>query len=116
MNITRNIPLDQLGEALTRLPTTISVSVDETLHLPRLLTYAKALCPVATGALRDTIKITRPTNTTAQLTAGTPTVTYAAHVHDGTSRMPPRPFLLQALQAERDQIPHEITGRLIQRL
>ena len=116
MNITRNIPIERLGETLTSLPLSIMVSVDETLNLTRTLTYAKSFCPVATGALRDTIRLTRPTNTKALLVAGGPHVTYAAHVHDGTSRMTPRPFLLQALQADRDQISNEITGRLIPRL
>ena len=116
MNITRNIPIQRLGDALTQLPQNIAVSVDETLDLPRVLVLAKALCPVATGALRDSIKITRPSNTSTQLSAGGPQAPYAAYVHDGTSRMQPRPFLLQAITAEKTQIPQEITGRLIPRI
>lgn len=116
MNIARNIPIQRLGDALTRLPQNIAVSVDETLELPRVLVLAKALCPVATGVLRDSIKITHPTNNKAILSAGGPQAPYAAYVHDGTSRMQPRPFLLQALAAEKTQIPIEITGRLIPRL
>jgi hypothetical protein len=38
-------------------------------------------------------------------------VDYARHVHDGTSRMPPRPFLLQAMIQERLRYAREMLGK-----
>ena len=116
MNTTKTIPITQLHEALNRLPEAIQASADHALNLPRTIQLAKTLCPAKTGALRETIKIHRPTNTEAHLTAGDTTVTYAQAVHDGTSRQAPRPFLLQAIQAETHNIAQTIIQGTVTRL
>jgi len=108
MNTTINIPIAQLATALRTLPEAIQASADTALNLPTAQALAKTLCPARTGALRETIKVSRPSNTEAFLTAGDPSVTYAQMVHDGTSRQAPRPFLYQALQAETPRITQEI--------
>lgn len=59
---------------------------------------AKILAPVDTGALRGSISSTitgdgRSGHMDAEIG---PTVDYAVHVHDGTSRMAGRPFLTDA--------------------
>jgi hypothetical protein len=70
-----------------------------------------------TGALRESIRVERPSQYTARLLAGgggytNPLtgrpVNYARYVHDGTSRMPPRPFLAHALLSEKLSIAREI--------
>ena len=116
MNTTKTIQATQLPEALRTIPEAIQASADTTLNLTRTLTLAKALCPVKTGALRETIKIHRPTSNEAYLTAGDATITYAKAVHDGTSNQPPRPFLHQALHAETQHITQEIIHGTVTRL
>ncbi|MCW4012855.1 MAG: hypothetical protein NWF07_07665 [Candidatus Bathyarchaeota archaeon] len=110
MKTTKTIPITQLADALRNLPIAIQASTDKTLNLTKAHQLAKTLCPTKTGALRETIRVIRPSNTEANLTAGTPTVTYAKPVHDGTSKQPARPFLHQALHAET----HNITQAIIQ--
>jgi len=116
MNTTRTIQAKQLPEALRQLPEAIQASADLALNLTRTIQLAKTLCPAKTGALRETIKVNRPTNTEAHLTAGNPTITYAQQVHDGTSNQPARPFLLQALQAETHNIAQTIIQGTVTRL
>ena len=43
-------------------------------------------------------------------------VDYARHVHDGTSRMPTRPFLLQAVILERLRYAREILRKTMEAL
>ena len=116
MNTTKTIPLTQLHEALRMLPEAIQASADHALNLPRTIQLAKTLCPAKTGALRETIKIHRPTNTETHLTAGDTTVTYAKAVHDGTSKQAARPFLTQALHAETHQIAQTVIQGTVTRL
>ncbi len=54
---------------------------------------AKTLCPVDTGALRDSISV-ECGETGADIVAGTD---YAAYVEFGTSKMAPQPYLVPAL-------------------
>lgn len=61
-------------------------------------TAAKARCPVDTGRLRGSINW-RIVIEGGQLVAYVGTnVSYAIYVHEGTSRMPGRPFLVQGVQ------------------
>ena len=82
--------------------------------LPRVLELARAFCPVLTGALRDSIRVERPGALRARLVAGGGVVVYARHVHDGTSSMPARPFLLQALIAESPRVARDILMGAVQ--
>lgn len=116
MNKTLNIRATELAEALRSIPEAILASADEALNLTRVKAQAEKLCPVKTGALRDTIRVHRPSNTEATLTAGGNGVTYAEAVHDGTSRQTPRPFLLQALQSEVQRIAQMIAQDSVTRL
>ena len=54
---------------------------------------AKSICPVDTGALRDSISITTVGNR-AEISANTD---YAAYVEFGTSQMAPQPYLVPSL-------------------
>ncbi len=119
MRITKTIQLSELAYELQILPQRITATADQALNLPKVLAIAKANCPTRTGALRESIRVERPDNQTAKLKAGGTTYTnpetgkpvdYAGHVHDGTSRNPPRPFLAEALQSQRDQIANELLG------
>lgn len=54
---------------------------------------AKSICPVDTGALRDSISVSMEGNR-AEISANTD---YAAYVEFGTSQMAPQPYLVPSL-------------------
>ena len=120
MKVSKPVRLVDLGIELQLIPQTLQEAADMCLQLPRMLTFARAFCPVRTGALRDSIRVERPSSLSAKLVAGgrghvNPLtgreVDYARHVHDGTSRTPARPFILQAVIAERLNTGREILNR-----
>jgi len=120
VKVSKPIRLEDLGMELQLIPQTLQEAADLCLQLPRMVTFAKAFCPVRTGALRDSVRVERPSLLAAKLVAGggghvNPLtgreVDYARHVHDGTSRTPARPFLLQAVLAERLATSREILYR-----
>ena len=109
MKVTRRIRLDDLGLELRMIPQKIEGAAQATLQMPFMVAAAKAFCPVDTGALMASVRAEMRGDLSAALVAGgggfiNPRtgrpVDYARHVHDGTSRMPARPFLLQAIIAE----------------
>ena len=61
--------------------------------------YAKRLCPVDTGNLRNSITHTSDDDTAY---IGT-NVEYAPYVHDGTMRMSPNPFIKNAMEKNKNQ-------------
>ncbi len=75
---------------------------------PIFVRSAKRFTPVDTGALRKSIgyrvNVKLPSlrfgsvNRSINPKSGRPASTYAGYVHDGTSRMGPRPFLTQSLK------------------
>jgi len=120
MKVSKTVRLEDLGTEMQLIPQSLQEAADLCLQLPRMLTFARAFCPVRTGALRDSIRVERPSLFTAKLVAGggghvNPLtgreVDYARHVHDGTSRTPARPFILQAVLAERLNTGREILYR-----
>jgi len=120
VRVSKTVRLEDLGTELALIPGSLQEAADLALQLPRMLVFARAFCPVRTGALRDSIRVERPSSLSAKLVAGggghvNPLtgreVDYARHVHDGTSRMPARPFLLQAVMAERLNTGREILNR-----
>jgi HK97 gp10 family phage protein len=64
---------------------------------------ARAIVPVDTGALRDSIRAEMTGQTEGRLSAGGGGVDYAVYVHEGTSRMSARPFLAQAMDHQRGE-------------
>ncbi len=125
MNTIRATTPERLGEELAKLTNAIEESADQALNLPRMHALAQAGCPVASGALRDSIRVIRPSTTSALLAAGgleyiNPVtgrpVTYARAVHDGSSRQAPRPFLEQAVMAEKHRVAKEIALGSVTRL
>jgi hypothetical protein len=108
--ITKRIRLEDLGLELRLLGNRIGEAGHEALGLDNMALAAKAYCPVDTGALIASVRAERRGPLETALVAGgiqymNPKtgrpVDYARHVHNGTSRMPARPFLLQAVLAER---------------
>ena len=95
---------------LDLLNSAIRGSVDQALMLESMVSMAMVFCPVETGALQGSIRTERRGDYSAALVAGGAdyinpktgrSVDYAVYIHEGTSRMPPRPFLLQAVQHEK---------------
>lgn len=120
MRVTKTVSLEDLALELRMLPQKISQAVQDSMNVPYMVAAAKAFCPVDTGALMDSIREERRGPYSVALVAGgeqyfnTRTgrpVDYARYVHDGSSRMPPRPFLLQAILAEK----HRLRGEILER-
>ena len=110
MKVSKRIRLEDLGLELRLLPQKIGEAATLTMQMPWMLAAAQSFCPVDTGALLGSIRWEPRGPHEAALVAGglgyiNPRtgrpVDYARHVHDGTSRMPARPFLLQAVIQER---------------
>ncbi len=120
MKVTRRIRLEDLGLELRMLPRKIGEATSIVLQMPWMEAAAKAFCPADTGALMGSIRAEMRGPHMMALVAGgggyiNPRtgrpVDYARHVHDGTSRMPPRPFLLQAVIQERLRYAREMLGK-----
>lgn len=67
-------------------------------HAEQVAEYAKALAPVDTGALRDSIEVVKVDDLNYQIVA---TAEYAIDVELGTSRQAAEPFLFPAAEANR---------------
>jgi len=125
VKVTKKVRLEDLALEFRLIPERIGEAVSVTLGQPWLEASAKAFCPVDTGALMGSIRTEQRGPYAIALVAGGAgyfnprtgrPVNYARHVHDGTSRMPARPFLLQAVIMERLRYLHEIlrkTGEAI---
>jgi len=120
MRVVRRIRLEDLGMELGLLPQRIGEAAALTLQIPRMVAAAKSFCPVDTSALMGSIRAERRGPYATALVAGglqyinprtLRPVDYARYVHDGTSRVPARPFLLQAVLAERSRFAREMFQR-----
>jgi len=120
VKVTRRIRLEDLGLELRMIPHKIEGAAQATLGMPFMVAAAKAFCPVDTGSLMASVRAEMRGDLSAALVAGgggyvNPRtgrpVDYARHVHDGTSRLPARPFLLQAVLAERLRFIREMFTR-----
>lgn len=125
MKVTRRIRLEDLCMELQLLPQRIGEAVTLTLPIPFMVAAAKSFCPFDTTALMESIRVEMRGVYAAALVAGGggfinpktgQEVDYARFVHDGTSRMPPRPFLLQAFLQERTRFAHEMFRRTAEAL
>ena len=110
MRVERNVRLEDLAAELRMIPGRIEEAAQMALQMPSMVATAKAFCPVNTGTLMASIRAETRGALSVALVAGgggyiNPRtgrpVDYARHVHDGTSHMPARPFLLQAVLSER---------------
>lgn len=120
MRVSKAIRFEDLGLELCLISEKVGEASTSSLSLDRMILAAKALCPVDTGALMASVRAERRGALESALVAGgggyvnprtLRPVDYARHVHDGTSRTPPRPFLLQAILSERLRLAREIMER-----
>jgi len=65
---------------------------------------AKERVPVASGTLRDAIHTDRKKVAEYEVRAGNTEAFYGHMVEHGTSHSPPHPFLVPALEEEREQV------------
>lgn len=109
MRVKKRVRFEDLGLEFRMLPQKISEAAFQTLTCERMVETSKYLCPVDTAALMISIRAERRGPYKTAIIAGgggyiNPRtgreVDYARYVHDGTSRMPARPFLLQAILIE----------------
>ena len=119
----KRIRLEDLESELRSLPDKIAIAAERGLDNQNIVELAKINCPVMTGALRDSIRYIKATILDIVFLAGgfqyiNPLtgkyIDYARYVHDGTSKMPPRPFLLQAIISERYRVRMEIRQRTLE--
>jgi len=117
VKVTKRIRLEDLGVELQLLPRKISEATATVLQLPWYEASARAFCPVDTAALMSSIRTeVRGPHEIALIAGGggfiNPRtgrkVDYARFVHDGTSRMPARPFMMQAVLLERERYLREM--------
>lgn len=89
---------------------TIAASLDEEIDLAMRLAAeaieagAKSRVPVDSGDLRDSIHVVKQDEGSYSVIAGDSKVFYGHLVESGTTKTPPRPFLIPAAEAERDNI------------
>ncbi len=109
----RETTVEKIGEEMEMMARRIARAWEEALNLEEAAELARALCPADTGALRASIRVERVGQNAAALVAGGAAyvnpktgrpVDYAAAVHDGTSRTPPRPFLSQAIDLTKNSV------------
>ena len=119
----KRIRLEDLESELRSLPDKITIAAERGLDNQNIVELAKINCPVMTGALRDSIRYLKAAILDIVFLAGgfqyiNPLtgkyIDYARYVHDGTSKMPPRPFLLQAIISERYRVRMEIRQRTLE--
>ena len=111
MRIVKRVALNGLGLELELLPRKVAEAADQALSCESMVAAAKAFCPVRTGALRNSIRAERRGPLSTTLVAGGGEVSYARVVHEGTSSMPPRSFLLQAVKMEKLRFARELLAR-----
>lgn len=93
----------------SRLPLIISrldEQIDEAARLTAnaIASDAKSRVPVAGGSLRDSIHVDKEGEGSYYVVAGDSDVFYGHLVENGTTKMPPRPFLVPAAEAEKQHI------------
>lgn len=120
MRVTKKVRLEDLALELRMLPGKIESAVQGSMDVPYMVAAAQAFCPVDTGALMGSIRAEpRGPHAVALVAGGAQYVNprtgrpvdYARFVHDGTSRTPARPFLLQAVLSERLRFVREVLER-----
>ena len=121
MKVTKRVRFEDLGLELRLLLQNISEVATLSLQMPWMEAAAKSFCPVDTGALLGSVRWEIRGPHEAALVAGgigyvNPwtgrPVDYAKHVHDGTSWMPARPFLLQAIIQEKLRYAREMLRKM----
>ena len=123
MRVTRKVRMEDLALELSLIPQRINEAASLTLQQPWFEASAKAFCPVDTSALLGSVRTeSRGPHAIALVAGGAGyinprtgrPVDYARYVHDGTSRMPARPFLLQAVILERIRYAREILRKTME--
>ena len=109
--------LNELVLELEKLPNTIDLVTSEGIleGADLIVIYGKEFCPVRRGDLMRSIRKERE-GKTVKIIAGGGAVDYAAYVHEGTSRMPARPFLEQAVRIVAPQIADKIVAKGVERI
>ena len=114
--------LEELTVELEAVPQKLREAANVILGMPKVVHRARELCPVKTGALRDSIRVERLGLTRVKLVAGgyeyrNPVtglpVNYAIYVHEGTSKMPARPFLKVALAVEKENLGFDLLRKAL---
>ena len=120
--MTKRVRLEDLGLELRLIPQKIGEAAKFTLQMPWMEAAAKSFCPVDTAALMGSIRAEMRGPYAMALVAGggdfiNPRtgrpVDYARYVHDGTSRMPAKPFLLMAVLQERLRYAREMFRKVM---
>lgn len=123
MRVTKRIRFEDLGMEFRLLPQKIGEAATLSLQMTWMEAAAKAFCPVETATLLGTIRwILRGPYEAALIAGGLQyinpktgrPVDYARYVHEGTSKMAPRPFLLQAIIQQRLRYAREMLRKTVE--
>ena len=60
MKVSKTLRLEDLGTELSLIPQSLQDAAYLALELPYMAEFARAFCPVRTGALRGSIRVERP--------------------------------------------------------
>jgi len=122
MRVVVTIELEEFQLKLENLPKILEEAARLALEQNKIVSQAKRFCPVDTGALRSSIREEWAGNLHIVFKAGgrdyiNPKtghwVDYARYVHEGTSKMAPRPFLRQAMYVEKNTIKKNIRKNVL---
>jgi HK97 gp10 family phage protein len=101
MPITTTTLISRIPEIVADLPSTVKDALMESAEA--IAEAAKERVPVDSGALRDAIHV-EEIEGGASVVAGDERVFYGHLVEHGTTQAPPRPFLIPAFEAERENL------------
>jgi HK97 gp10 family phage protein len=98
----------RLPEIAAQLAPRVDAALGEGVEL--VAQYARYRVPVDEGDLRDAIEPGRERMLSHYVAAGNKEVFYGHIVENGSTKQPPRPFLVPALEDARDEIEHIVTA------
>ena len=122
MRVVVEINLSGFKLKMEQLPEILKEAAKQALGQNSIVKQAKTICPVDTGALRSSIRQEWPEPLHIIFKAGGKDyinpktghwVDYAHYVHEGTSKMAPRPFIRTPLYAEKDKIKENIRKNVL---
>jgi HK97 gp10 family phage protein len=109
MAITKTTLISRIPAIVADLPSTVKDALEESADA--IAEGAKSRVPVDTGDLRDAIHVEEIENGFS-VVAGDDDVFYGHIVENGGVNTPPRPFLIPAFEAERDNLLERVAEAL----
>jgi HK97 gp10 family phage protein len=103
------ILISRIPQIIASLPPSVAEALEESANA--IAEGAKGRVPVDSGALRDAIHVEEIDNGYS-VVAGDDSAFYGHIVENGSVRVPPRPFLMPAFEAERENLLERVSEAL----